>query len=46
MNEGHETPATVKIDLHSYHPSGIVGPPMARIIKQAREKARKDLFHS
>ena len=29
--------ATVKIDLHGYHPSAIVGPPLATIIEQAWE---------
>jgi hypothetical protein len=32
-----ETPTTAKIDLHGYHPSAIVGPPMAQIIEQAWE---------
>jgi hypothetical protein len=34
---GLEFPATVKIDLHGYHPSDIVGSPMAQIIGQAWE---------
>jgi hypothetical protein len=35
MTSQPETSATVKIDLHGYHPSAIVGPPMAMIIEQA-----------
>jgi hypothetical protein len=37
MGKPAETPAVVKIDLHGYHPSDIVGPPMAKIIEQAWE---------
>jgi hypothetical protein len=37
MTKDPKTPATVKIDLHGYHPSAVVGPPMAMIIEQAWE---------
>jgi hypothetical protein len=37
MTKDPEPPATMKIDLHGYHPSAIVGPPMAKIIEQAWE---------
>jgi hypothetical protein len=37
MTKDPETPAIVKIDLHGYHPSDFVGPPMAMIIEQAWE---------
>jgi hypothetical protein len=32
-----ETAPTVKIDLHGYHPSDIVGLPMSKVIEQAWE---------
>jgi len=37
MAKDPETPAIVKVDLHGYHPSDIVGPPMAKLIEQAWE---------
>jgi hypothetical protein len=37
MTKDFEIPATVKIDLHGYHPPDIVGPPMSMIIEQAWE---------
>jgi hypothetical protein len=37
MTRHAEPPTTVKIDLHGYHPSDIVGPPMAKVIEQAWE---------
>ncbi|HTC06370.1 MAG TPA: hypothetical protein VK749_23400 [Xanthobacteraceae bacterium] len=37
MRKDPETPTPVKIDLHGYHPSAIVGSPMAQIIEQAWE---------
>jgi hypothetical protein len=37
MAKDPEPPATAKIDLHGYHPSAIVGPPMTKLIEQARE---------
>ena len=37
MTKEPEPPTTVKIDLHGYHPSAIVGPPMAKLIEQAWE---------
>jgi hypothetical protein len=37
MTNHAEPQATVKIDLHGYHPSDIVGPPLAKLIEQAWE---------
>ena len=37
MTRDPELSAIVKIDLHGYHPSAIVGPPMAKLIEQAWE---------
>jgi hypothetical protein len=37
MTRHAETPAIVKVDLHGFHPSDIVGPPMAMIIEQVWE---------
>jgi hypothetical protein len=35
MTGDPDIPSVVKIDLHGYHPSDIVGPPMAKLIEQA-----------
>jgi hypothetical protein len=37
MSVDAATPLIVKIDLHGYHPSDFIGPPMATIIEQAWE---------
>ncbi len=37
MTSRPETPAIVKIDLHGYQPSAIVGPPLTKLIEQAWE---------
>jgi hypothetical protein len=47
MAQHPEIPATVKIDLHGYHPSDVVGAPLAKIIEQAWEMGaeRIQLIH-
>jgi len=37
MTTAPEPSATAKVDLHGYHPSAIVGPPLAQLIEQAWE---------
>ncbi len=37
MSADAANPVIAKIDLHGYHPSDFVGPPMAKIIEQAWE---------
>jgi hypothetical protein len=43
MNRPAETSALVKIDLHGYHPSDIVGPTLAKIVEQAWETGAEKL---
>ena len=43
MSADAANPVIAKIDLHGYHPSDFIGPPMAKIIEQAWEMGAERL---